>query len=366
MAPLPPAQGLLAAWSGFWFRDADPIGLHVLRVLAGLLFIAWLLPFAGNVDAFFGLNGWFDARAYREASHLADSPANLFGWSVLYLCGANTVLVKLVYWLALGVFVLFTLGVATRVTAALTWVLVASFSANPATAFDADPFLGMLAFYLMLGYLLYDLRKPRQSFGAILLGSTETLLFRRTVPATPEHASASAAANLAVRLIQVHFSIAMVASGLHKLQVKEWWSGAAAWFLLYQPFHVSMDEVRSSAAFAETYLTFLSLTSYVVLAWQLAFPTFAWRPRWRPLLLGGAVLAWLADALLLRLPLFGPIMMIGCLSYLSPSEWRRVGRFLGKAPGLQRLVGRLSRVPEGRPGREAKRGVELARVSVSL
>jgi hypothetical protein len=354
---------LVAAWSNFWFRSADPIGLHTLRVLSGLLFIAWLLPFAGNVDAFFGLNGWFDARAYREASHLGDAPANLFGWSVLYLCGANTALVKTVYWLALGVFVLFTLGVATRVTAALTWVLVVSFTANPATAFDADPFLGMLAFYLMLGYLFYGLRKRDQSLGAKLLGSNETWLFRRSAAAS-ERDSSSVAANFAVRLIQVHFSIAMVASGLHKLQVKEWWSGAAAWFLLYQPFHVSMDEVRSSAAFAETYLTFLSFASYVVLAWQLAFPIFAWRPRWRTLLLGGATLAWVADAFLLRLPLFGPIMMIACLSYLSPTEWRRIGRFLGKAPGLQQLVGRLSRVPERR--REAKRAVELARVSVGL
>jgi hypothetical protein len=330
------------------------------------LFLAWLLPFAGQVDAFFGLNGWFDAAAFRDASHLRDGASNLYSWSLLYLCGTNATLVKVVYWLALGIFVLFTLGVATRLTAPLTWVLVVSFSANPATTYDADSFLGMLAFYLMVGYLLYGLMKPRQSLSAMLLGPKETWLFRRSAPGASENVSVSAAANLAVRLIQVHFSIAMVASGLHKLQVKDWWSGNAAWFLLNQPFNVSMEEIQRAAPHAEAYLVVLSLASYAVLAWQLSFPTFAWRARWRLLILGGAVLAWAADAFLLRLPLFGPIMTIGCLSYLSPTEWRRLGRFLGNMPGLRRLLGRVYRVPQVRSGREAKRGVELARVSVGL
>src|SRR6516165_10022450 len=45
------------AWTRFWFTAVDPIGLHALRLIAGLLFIAWLLPLGGHLEAFFGMAG---------------------------------------------------------------------------------------------------------------------------------------------------------------------------------------------------------------------------------------------------------------------------------------------------------------------
>ena len=40
----------------------------------------------------------------------------------------------------------------------------------------------------------------------------------------------------------------MTASGLHKLQVQEWWSGLAAWFYLHPPFHTTPEDVRGLRA----------------------------------------------------------------------------------------------------------------------
>src|SRR5262249_20889458 len=85
-SPAAPETGLVGAWVNFWFAAVDPVGLHALRALAGLLFLFWLLPFAGDHQALFGLGGWFDATAYREASRLGDLPPHMFGWSVLYWC----------------------------------------------------------------------------------------------------------------------------------------------------------------------------------------------------------------------------------------------------------------------------------------
>ena len=68
----------------------------------------------------------------------------------------------------------------------------------------------------------------------------------------------------------------MVASGLHKLQIKEWWNGLAPWFYLNAPFHTTPEKVQSYAPYAGAWLVFLSLCSYLALAWQLAFPAFAW------------------------------------------------------------------------------------------
>jgi hypothetical protein len=366
-APVAPAStGIIASWVNFWFSPADPVGLHALRVLAGLLFLFWLLPFAGDHQSLFGLSGWFDATAYREASRLPELPPNLFGWSVLYPWGSQPFWLNLVtdpiylgaaYWISVAVIVLFTLGLWTRVTGVLTWVAVVSYTANPALAYDADPLLVMLAFYLMFGYLFLAMRDPHPSLFTRLLGPRETWLFRRNAaPAAP-----SVAANLALRLFQVHFAIAMVASGLYKLQIKEWWNGLATWFYINTPFQTTLDDVRSYAPNSGTYLTLFTLASYLALAWQIAFPAFAWRRSVRPILLGGAAVAWLACAFFVPLPLFGPLMVVACLGYLSPEEWRRVESLAARLPGMRWVQSRLSPAPAGLAG---PKGGSASRASV--
>jgi hypothetical protein len=349
---LPPAPAApRSSWTAFWFSATDPVGLHALRVLAGLLFLAWLLPFAGREAEFFGPQGWFDLPALREAAHMAatapDTVPAPIGWSALYLCRFNPALVHVLYWGSVAGLVLFTLGVATRLTSVLTWVAVVSFTANPALSYDADPLLGLLAFYLMVGYVLYGLwgggRSPRER----LLGPADTFLFARRGEGGRRP---SYAANLAVRLLQVHFAIVLVVGGLHKLQVGDWWSGVALWYPLHPPFTTTAESIRAYRGGARFYLQMLSLVSYGVLAWQIGFPFFAWRRRWRPVLLGGAALGWLGSAFVHRLPLFGPVLAIGCLSYLTPAEWQAV---TGRLGGLFRRPG-AARQPEARPAAPAR------------
>ena len=94
----PPTPGLVAGWVRFWFTAVDPVGLHTLRVLSGMLFLLWLLPLAGQVEAFFGLAGWYDAKAYAETARLPVLPPHLFSWSLPYLSGTNVVALRAVYW----------------------------------------------------------------------------------------------------------------------------------------------------------------------------------------------------------------------------------------------------------------------------
>src|SRR5262249_16802256 len=150
---------------------------------------------------------------------------------VLY-ASADPLWVSSVYWGSVAVLLLFTLGVATRLTGVLTWVAVVSFTANPATAANAEPLLQMLAFYLMLGHLFRGRLSAGQSGTARLVG--------RFRPASAADMPASVGANLAVRLFQVHFALAMMATGLHKLQAPEWWSGLAPWYYLHAPFHTTL------------------------------------------------------------------------------------------------------------------------------
>jgi hypothetical protein len=311
-------------------------------VLAGLLFIAWLLPFAGHEAEFLGPHGWFDLTAYREASHLLDGPPIPLGWSALYVCGNDVVLLRAFYWLSLAVLALFTLGLWTRVTGVLTWVIVVSFAACPAMSYDGDALLGILAFYLMAGYLLLGQWDGGLSLRERLLGPDGTWLFaRRPEGGRPP----SYAANLAVRLIQVHFAIVFVVAGLHKLQFGDWWYGVALWYALHPAPQTTPEALRAYQGWQMFYLQMLSLTGYLVLAWQIGFPLFAWRRRWRPVLLGGALVGWLGTSLVYRLPLFGPVVVIACLSYLTPAEWLAVTGWARRLAGLARLPGAARGAP---------------------
>jgi hypothetical protein len=319
-----PRTGLVASWNAFWFTPVNPIGLHALRVLGGLLILAWLLSFWGRQEAFFGMGGWFDRQAYRETNQLPpgeELPAPIATWSALYLAGSEPSLLNLMYYFALGIVALFTVGLWTRVTSVLTWVVVVSFLANPVISYDADALLVMLAFYLMVGYVLLGQWGRSQSFAGRLLGNRDTILFA-TRPNVDAARPASYAANLALRLLQIHFAVVVVASGLHKLQFGRYWGGVAYWFPLNPPFEVTAESVRRQAAAGATFLVAISLAQYVTMAWQIAFPAFAWRRRWRLVLLGGAVVGWLGSVFLYRLPLFGPLYLLCCLSYLTSTEWQ--------------------------------------------
>jgi hypothetical protein len=114
----------------------------------------------------------------------------------------------------------------------------------------------------------------------------------------------------------------VVTSGLHKLQFGDWWSGAALFYPLHTPFEMSAERLRALAQNRDLLLFFLSVAQYAMLAWQLAFPVFAWRPRWRWLLLAGGVLGWVGCVLIYGEPVFGPFYLIGCLSFLTPAEWQ--------------------------------------------
>jgi hypothetical protein len=321
--------GFIEAWRSFWLAPAAPLGLHWIRFLAGLLFLAWLLPLTGEREALFSMSGWFDRTALLESNRLPGGAPVLPGsWSLVYLCGSATSL-SILWWGSMAVLCLFTLGLWTRVTSVLTWLVVVSFQANPVIEFDADPLLSALAFYLMLGYLFLGQWDGNLTLRERLLGPAGTSLLavlRRR--GERREGRPSSAANLALRLMQIHFAIAVVISGLHKLQFGDWWSGVAYWYPMHQPFEMDARKLQAEKVGYLAKLSLMSLLQYIALAWQFSFPMIAFRQRWRWLLLAGAAIAWAGTIYIYRMPIFGPLFAIYCLSYLSAAEWRRVADLL--------------------------------------
>lgn len=357
-----PAEGT-SRWRQFWFAPTDPIGLHLLRILAGLLFIYWLLPFAGYVTEMFSWQGWFDRAAFNETERLLErsgSPLRL-GWSVLHLVGDNPMLVIATYWLGLGILVLFTAGVFTRLTAVLSWMIVASFTETPGAESDADILLRILAFYLMAGYVMSGQLRPRVTMGERLLGP-----FLSWPLGTNEFSrQPGSGANVAIRLLQIHFVIVMLASGFHKLQFGEWWDGTALWFVLHRPMTTTTQDILALQSTARNYLTILGVMAYMVLSWQLAFPFFAWRQGlWRLVLLGGGLIGWLGSAFLYDVPVYGPAMMVCCLNYLSASEWNWLSSLLGRSQLREKPSTRPTAVGVDKASSDARPRISETSVSV--
>jgi hypothetical protein len=202
----------------FWFTPVDPLALRVVRVCAGVLFLAWLLPFAGNLDALRPPRMVRPA-SVRRSGEAAQRSAAPLGWSALYLFGDSSSALAAYYWLSIAAIVMFTLGLWTRLTSVLTWLAVASFTAIPVLDYDGDALLLLLAFYLMVGHLLAGQRRTDLSPLARVFGELPAWLRRRT----EEERRLSVGANVALRLLQVHFALVIVTAGLHKLQFGDWW-----------------------------------------------------------------------------------------------------------------------------------------------
>ena len=217
-----------------------------------MLLLAWLLPFAGQVDSLFGLQGWFDRTAYAEMARLPDGTPSWISWSLLYLVGSDPQRLAVAYWLSIALLALFTVGVLPRLTAILAWAIAASFIVNPAIAFEADFLLVMLAFYMMVGYLLLGQADERQSNVRRLLGPLAVWPLRRSASSGLESPRPSVAANLALRLLQVNMAIVVLTNGLHKLQFGDWWAGVALWYPLYPPFQATLAEAASTSIGANT------------------------------------------------------------------------------------------------------------------
>jgi hypothetical protein len=148
----------------------------------------------------------------------------------------------------------------------------------------------------------------------------------------------STGANVALRLLQVHLALFVVVAGLRKLQVGEWWSGTVFWYDLHSPFAYNLESLRRLAPGIASQFFVLSAAAYATLAWQIGFPMFAWQPRLRVVLIGGGLIGWLGAVYVLAQPLIGPALLVSCLSFLTPTEWRAAATVLGRIGWVARRL----------------------------
>lgn len=310
--------GWLDHWNRFWFAPTDPVALHRLRLLMGGLVFFWLLGFAGQLTSLFGPHGWIDQQAWSELYALPMERQPPYFWSPIHLATTNAAVWGL-YAVSLVSVLLFTLGIATRITGVLTWLSVITFTGNPITLYEGEELLLVVTFYLMLGYLFAGLRRPGLSKRERVLGSDDAAAWRWLQRDDSLTRFRSTAVTIALRLFQIHLAVIVMTTGLHKLQKHAWWNGAAFWFPLHPPFETQMDDVLA-IEHPTAYLAFWSLIAYGVLAYQISFPFLIWRRGWQRLMTLGAAIGWIGTAFIYHLPIFGPFLFFGTFAYRMTSR----------------------------------------------
>ena len=128
-----------AGWNVFFFSPADPTTLGLMRIAVGLLAFWSLLVFGLDLHDYFGSTGWAAAAIQSGQRRLI--------WSFWFLVPDGWL--RLSWCVSLAVLALYTLGLFSRVTAILAWVIVVSTVRRvPNALYGFDQVISALALYL--------------------------------------------------------------------------------------------------------------------------------------------------------------------------------------------------------------------------
>jgi hypothetical protein len=140
----------------------------------------------------------------------------------------------------------------------------------------------------------------------------------------------SVMANLALRLIQIHFCIIYLASGLSKLQGTSWWNGNALWGTManpeFNPVHLRWYQDYLVFLCKHRWLWEMVTTGGVAytLALEIGLPFLIWNRRLRWVMILAAVLLHVGIAFTMGLMTFGMMMLSMLASFLPPEAIHRV------------------------------------------
>jgi hypothetical protein len=300
----------LAGWNRFWFTPADPATLGLIRILGGSMIFYTHLIWTLDLPGFFGPDGRLSREFVRSFHQTPWGPSwawSHFDWPWAQSLGGMWTL----HGLALLVMALFTLGVLTRVTSVLTFLITVSYAHRvPIALFGLDQVNAMLAMYLMIG--------PAGAAYSV----DRWLAARRG----KQPISGSVSANVAIRLMQLHMCVIYLFAGLGKLQGETWWDGTALWGALANYEYQSMD-----MTWLGQWPLLINVLTHTVVAWEVSYTVLIWPRLTRPIILALAVPLHLGIAFCMGMITFGLAMLIGNLAFISPWLVRQVvGRVAGR------------------------------------
>ncbi len=234
---------------------------------------------------------------------------------------------------------LFTIGFCTRLTSALTWFgSIGYIHRNPTMVFGVDTMMMILLLYLMIGpsgaaYSVDNVIRRWWATAKPGIVQGWYRFWRRRLPALDEIAPAAApatgpsiAANVAIRLLQIHVCIIYLFSGCSKLQGQAWWTGDAVWGTLgnfeFAPMQIGlyMDFLAFIGQHRWLYTLIMTGGGLFTLVFEIGYPFCIWRRSLRWVFLGGAIILHGFIGIFMGLKTFSMIMLVMNMAFLRKEE----------------------------------------------
>jgi hypothetical protein len=334
-SPLESLFRVVGAWDRFWFSPADPATLGLIRIAAGLIMVYVHFAYSFGLLSYIGPEGWVNENVVQFVRYkmpintpglewddkLIEAGRGHYYWSIYYDL-TDPFWIWVVHFGVLGVLVLFTLGLWTRITSVLTWIAMISYIHRaPTTLFGMDTMMSIVTLYLMIGpsgaaYSLDRLLARRHA--------------RRLGQPFPELPEPMVSANFAIRLMQIHFCIVYLASGTSKLLGSSWWSGTAPSLVLlnysFAPFYVPAYVATITWLAQHRLLWELIMAAGVIFTMfvEIGFPFLVWNKHTRWLMIAGSVMLHTQIGLLMGLTTFSLMMLAFVLAFVPPPVVRQV------------------------------------------
>ncbi len=276
---------LPAAWERFWFSPEPTSTLAVLRIVYGLLLLAWTTTLSLDAATFFSRSGI-----------LPERPPVPWTWTVLDLAPSDTavaIVLALLVWAALCLVV----GYHTRLAAVVAFVAVVSLHRRNPFVFQAgDNLLRSFAFYFMFA--------P----AGVALSVDRWRQMRARFWEFPRRAV------WALRLIQVQLSILYLFSVWEKLRGQTWHDGtASSWAMRVD----ELVRLRLPPSITESLLV-SNVVTYGTLAIELALAVLIWNRRARPWVLAAGVVLHLSIEITMRVGFFSLVALLYYVAFIPP------------------------------------------------
>jgi len=316
------AQLLAERWNRFWFTPQNALPLCVLRVIVGLASLYFVLSYTADLTTWFGPAGLLPAATVQELQVSEDiavtgQQQTLWRVSVFDYINDPTALLVVHFVFCLAPLCLL-LGVFSRISAVACLLVVLNYVHRaPMLSGQFEPVLTMLLCYLCLGPC-----GQRLSIDA---------WWGRRSPNSPSAAAPqeSIAANISLRLIQVHLCAFYLMIGLTKFGSPHvtWFDGGAMWWL------ITRSDVRMlDLTWLHQHIYVINIWTHAVLAMELAFPVLIWISGFRRWVLIASTISWLLLAPVTGLPAYCLLMIGAGAVFISTATWeKRLARFAPEA-----------------------------------
>ncbi len=312
------AAGLIRAsahaWDRFFFTPADPTTLGVLRVLVGAMLTWSVFAYGLDLQGYLGSTGWADPTVVRQFQ-MEQRPGS---WSFWFYVPDS--MLRPVWLGCVAILLAFTLGILSRVTAVLAWIIVVATSRRvPIALYGFDQIIATWALYVACTGASGQAVSLDRYFARLRRNRAEVAKRNKdgrwTAPGGRPEPTVSA--NVAIRLLQCHLAVVYLMSGMAKLLSPRWWEGNALWRTL-----VIGDFRVIDLTWMAAYPDLINILTHVALTLEIVYIALVWVGPLRPLIVGSAILMHVGIGMTLGLWEFGLTMIVGNVAFFS-GPWLR-------------------------------------------